>query len=123
MRLRLVFILIIVHLALTLLFKANTQDLKYYAKITGNEGNKDTDKDKDINLKDGEVIKGVGGRANTVTVKMSDGSLKKYTFGGFNNYRNGSSDSRKEVLKHYVNEISDWEHEQAKEEELKREIN
>jgi len=85
---------------------------KEIPKVVVNEATKEVDKDKDFNLKDGEVKKGLGGKANTVTVKMKDGSLKKYTFGGFNNYRKGSSDTRKTELDHYVGEIQKWEDEQ-----------
>lgn len=77
-----------------------------------NEVVKDNPKDKDINLKDEEILEGFGGKADTVTVSLKDGTLKKYTLGKFRNYYNQSSEERQGTLQHYMDKV--YDHEQKK---------
>lgn len=77
-----------------------------------NQGGKEDSKDKDITLKDEEILEGSGGKADTITVRLKDGTLKNYTLGKFRNYFNQSSEDRQGQMQHYMDAVVS--HEQTK---------
>ena len=83
--------------------------LKERSEDAVKQGVKDADTDDNSKLIDTEIIKGTGTRANTITVKHTDGVLKRYTFGRFKSYWNGSSNKRQGELDTYMEQISQFE--------------
>ena len=69
---------------------------------------KDNNKDANYGLEDGEITLGVGGKANTITITLKDGTKKTYTFGKFRNYFKGSSIGRQGELQHYLDKIENY---------------
>jgi hypothetical protein len=68
-------------------------------------------------FKDGEITPSNGGQTNVITIRLSDGSFKKYSSGKFRNLFNGSTIGRKLQLLHYLNDLNKYEGREIVEEE------
>ena len=85
------------------------KELQEKDKDTPKEGVNTGEDPKDDNLKDKEILKGEGRKGDTISVTLSDGNMKAYTFGKFRNYFKNSSVERQEELQVYLDEIEAFE--------------